>query len=183
VLPEKPKLTVGFLPITCATPLIMGFEGGTFAKQGLDITLTKAVGVAVVRDKMINGELDLSQQVMPVPLVATAGAGGTSVPMKILTILNQNGNSLVLSNKHVNNRDPRNWKGFRFAVPFETSHQALQLRYYLAKAGLDPDQDVSYRILPPTEYVSNLRTDNIDGFFGGEPGWPRNPPPLPIATR
>ncbi len=31
--PEKTKLDVGFLPITCATPLIMGFERGTFAKQ------------------------------------------------------------------------------------------------------------------------------------------------------
>jgi nitrate/nitrite transport system substrate-binding protein len=171
--PEKTKLAVGFLPITCAMPLIMGFERGTFAKQGLDVTLQKIPGIALIRDKMINGELDLSQQVMPVPLATTAGVGGTVVPTKVLTVLNQNGNSLVLANKHANNRDPRNWKGFRFAIPFELSHQTLQLRYYLAKAGLDPDRDVTYRVVPPSEYVSNLRTDNIDGFFGGEPGGQR----------
>jgi nitrate/nitrite transport system substrate-binding protein len=171
--PEKPKLAIGFLPITCAVPLIMGYERGTFAKQGLEVTLQKVPGIALIRDKMINGELDLSQQVMPVPLATTAGVGGTVVPTKVLTILNQNGNSLVLANKHVNNRDPKNWKGFRFAVPFELSHQTLQLRYYLARAGLDPDRDVSYRVVPPSEYVSNLRTDNIDGFFGGEPGGQR----------
>lgn len=171
--PEKAKLAVGFLPITCATPLIMGLERGTFSKQGLDVSLQKIPGIALIRDKMINGELDLSQQVMPVALATTAGVGGTVVPTKVLTILNQNGNSLVLANKHANNRDPKNWRGFRFAVPFELSHQTLQLRYYLAKAGLDPDRDVSYRVVPPSEYVSNLRTDNIDGFFGGEPGGQR----------
>ena len=171
--PEKPKLTVGFLPITCATPLIMGLERGTFAKQGLDVSLQKVPGVALIRDKMINGELDLSQQVMPVALATTAGVGGAVIPTKVLTILNQNGNSLVLANKHIDNRDPSRWKGMRFAIPFELSHQTLQLRYYLAKAGLDPDRDVSYRVVPPSEYVSNLRTDNIDGFFGGEPGGQR----------
>ncbi len=36
---------------------------------------------------------------------------------------------------HVDKRDPKNWKGFRFAVPFELLHQTLQVRYHLAKAG------------------------------------------------
>ena len=152
----------------------MGVERGTFTKQGLKVALQKVPGIALIRDKMINGELDLSQQVMPVALATTAGVGGASVPTKVLTILNQNGNSLVLANRHKDNRDPTKWKGFRFAIPFEMSHQALQLRYYLAKAGgLDPDKDVSYRVMPPTDYVSNLRSGNIDGFFGGEPGGQR----------
>jgi nitrate/nitrite transport system substrate-binding protein len=124
---EKKQLAVGFLPITCAAPLIMGYERGVFARQGLDVQLQKVPGIALIRDKMINGELDLSEQVMPVALATTAGMGGTVVPTKVLTVLNQNGNSLVLANKHKDNRDPANWKGFRFAIPFESSHQALQL--------------------------------------------------------
>lgn len=172
--PEKRDLNVGFLPITCATPLIFAQEQGMFAKQGLKVTLQKVAGIALIRDKMINGELDVSQQVMPVALATSAGVGGNVVPTKVLTILNQNGNSLVLAMKHKDNRDPRNWKGFRFAVPFEQSHQTLQLRYYLAEAGgLDPDKDVTFRVVPPTEYVSNLRVGSIDGFFGGEPGGQR----------
>jgi NMT1-like family len=95
------------------------------------------------------------------------------VPTRILTILNQHGNSLVLAMKHKDNRDPKNWKGFKFAIPFDTSHQAMQLRYYLAQAGLNPDKDVSFRVVPPSEYVSNLRTGNVDGFLGGEPGGQR----------
>jgi nitrate/nitrite transport system substrate-binding protein len=170
---EKTKLNVGFLPITCATPLIYGEQLGSFAKEGLEVSLQKIAGIALIRDKMINGELDVSQQVMPVALTMTAGLGGNTQSIKVLTILNQNGNSLVLANKHKNNRDPKNWRGFTFAVPFEQSHQAMQLRNYLAANGLDPDKDVTYRIVPPTEYVSSLRVGSIDGFFGGEPGGQR----------
>jgi nitrate/nitrite transport system substrate-binding protein len=170
---EKKSLTVGFLPITCATPLIYAEQLGLFARQGLDVTLQKVAGIALIRDKMVNAELEFSQQVMPVALTMTAGIGSAVVPTRVLTILNQHGNSLVLAMKHKENRDPRNWKGFKFAVPFDTSHQALQLRYYLAEHGLDPDQDVSYRVVPPSEYVSNLRTGSVDGFFGGEPGGQR----------
>ncbi|MCC6780430.1 MAG: ABC transporter substrate-binding protein [Hyphomicrobiales bacterium] len=170
---EKTKLNVGFLPITCATPLIYGESLGHYAKQGLEVSLQKIAGIGIIRDKMINGELDISQQVMPVALTMTAGLGGNTQSIKVLSILNQNGNSLVLANKHKTNRDPRNWKGFTFAVPFEQSHQAMQLRNYLASFGLDPDQDAKYRVVPPTEYVSSLRVGSIDGFFGGEPGGQR----------
>jgi nitrate/nitrite transport system substrate-binding protein len=170
---EKTKLNVGFLPITCAAPLIYGEELGSYSKEGLEVALQKIAGIALIRDKMLNGELDVSQQVMPVALTMTAGLGGNTQSIKVLTILNQNGNSLVLANKHKDNRDPKNWKGFTFAVPFEQSHQALQLRNYLAAAGLDPDKDATYRIVPPTEYVSSLRVGSIDGFFGGEPGGQR----------
>lgn len=170
---EKSKLAVGFLPITCAVPLIYGEKLGSYSREGLEVSLQKIAGIALIRDKMLNGELDVSQQVMPVPLTMTAGLGGNVQSIKVLTILNQNGNSLVLANKHRDNRDPKNWKGFTFAVPFEQSHQTLQLRNYLAAAGLDPDQDVKYRIVPPTEYVASLRVGSIDGFFGGEPGGQR----------
>jgi nitrate/nitrite transport system substrate-binding protein len=170
---EKTRLNVGFLAITCAAPLIYGEQLGSYAKEGLDVSLQKIAGIALIRDKMVNGELDVSQQVMPVPLTMTAGLGGNQQSIKVMTILNQNGNSLVLAMKHRDNRDPRNWKGMTFAIPFDQSHQALQLRNYLAAHGLDPDNDVKYRVVPPTEYVSNLRVGSIDGFFGGEPGGQR----------
>jgi nitrate/nitrite transport system substrate-binding protein len=43
------------------------------------------------------------------------------------------------------------------------------LRYYLAEAGIDPDQDVALRVIPPPELVANLRAGNIDGFLGPDP--------------
>ncbi len=168
--PEKPVIKAGFLPLTCAAPLVIGHERGIYARHGVQLELVKVPGIALIRDRMLAGELDISQQVMPVALSTTAGAGGAVIPTKVLTVLNQNGNALVLANRHRDNRDPRNWRGFRFAVPFEQSHQNLQLRAYVANAGLDPDRDIAIRVTPPSEYVSQLRVGSVDGFFGGEPG-------------
>ena len=71
--------------------------------------------------------------------------------------------------KHKDKRDPKDWKGFKFAVPFDYSMHNYLLRYYLAEHGLDPDTDVQIRAVPPPEMVANLRADNIDGFLGPDP--------------
>jgi len=55
---EKKKLAVGFIPITCATPIIMAAPLGFYAKQGLDVEVVKTAGWAVVRDKTMNKEND-----------------------------------------------------------------------------------------------------------------------------
>ena len=54
-------------------------------------------------------------------------------------------------------------------MPFDYSMHNYLLRYYLAEHGLDPDQDVQIRAVPPPEMVANLRADNIDGFLGPDP--------------
>src|ERR1700730_9247183 len=55
---EKKKLKVGFIPITCATPIIMAHPMGFYAKHGLDVEVIKTAGWAVVRDKTLNKEYD-----------------------------------------------------------------------------------------------------------------------------
>lgn len=57
----------------------------------------------------------------------------------------------------------------RFGSPFDFSMHNYLLRYYLAEAGIDPDADVSIRVMPPPDMVANLRADNIDGFLGPDP--------------
>src|SRR5882672_3662196 len=41
---EKKDLKIGFIPITCATPLIMADPLGFYRKQGLNVTLNKTAG-------------------------------------------------------------------------------------------------------------------------------------------
>jgi nitrate/nitrite transport system substrate-binding protein len=89
--------------------------------------------------------------------------------MNVATIQNINGQAIVLANKHKNNRDPKNWKGFKFAIPFDYSIHNFLLRYYLAEFGINPDTDVQLRVTPPPEMVANLRAGNIDGFLGPDP--------------
>ncbi len=167
--PEKKDLKIGFIPITCATPLIMAHPLGFYSKQGLNVEVVKTAGWALIRDKMLNKEYDATHFLSPMPLAISMGLGSTATPMHVATIQNTNGQAITLANKHKDKRDPKLWKGFKFAVPFEYSMHNFLLRYYVAEAGLNPDTDIQIRVVPPPEMVANLRAGNIDGYLGPDP--------------
>ena len=154
--PEKKDLKVGFIPITCATPIIMAHPMGFYSKHGLNVEVVKTAGWAVVRDKTINKEYDAAHMLSPMPLAITMGAGSNPIAYTAPAIENINGQAITLAIKHKDKRDPKSWKGFKFAVPFDYSMHNYLLRYYLAEHGLDPDQDVQIRAVPPPEMVANL---------------------------
>jgi nitrate/nitrite transport system substrate-binding protein len=167
--PEKKDLKIGFIPITCATPIIMAHPMGFYAKQGLDVEVVKTAGWAVIRDKAIAKEYDAAHMLSPMPLAISMGVGSTATPWTMPAIENINGQAITLATKHKDKRDPKDWKSFKFAVPFDYSMHNYLLRYYVAEHGLDPDKDISIRSVPPPEMVANLRADNIDGFLGPDP--------------
>jgi len=163
--PEKKDLKVGFIPITCATPIIMAHPMGFYSKHGLNVDVVKTAGWAVIRDKTVNKEYDAAHMLSPMPLALTLGLGSQPIPFAVPAIENINGQGITLSLKHKDKRDPKSWKGFKFAIPFDYSNHNYLLRYYLAEHGIDPDNDVQLRVVPPPEMVANLRADNIDGFL------------------
>ncbi|WP_244478252.1 CmpA/NrtA family ABC transporter substrate-binding protein, partial [Methylobacterium sp. Leaf86] len=163
--PEKTDLKVGFIPITCATPIIMAKPMGFYEKQGLNVEVVKTAGWAVIRDKTLNKEYDAAHMLAPMPIAISLGLGSTPVPFSVPAIENVNGQAICLAMKHKDNRDPKNWKGMKLAIPFDYSNHNYLLRYYLAEHGIDPDTDVQLRSVPPPDMVANLRADNIDGFL------------------
>jgi nitrate/nitrite transport system substrate-binding protein len=166
---EKTNLSVGFIPITCATPIIMAHPMGFYAKQGLNVDIIKTAGWALVRDKTLNGEYDAAHMLSPMPIALSLGLGATPIPYTMPAVENINGQAITLAMKHKDKRNPKDWKGFRFAVPFDYSMHNYLLRYYLAEAGLDPDSDVQIRVVAPPDMVANLRADNLDGFLAPDP--------------
>ncbi len=167
--PEKTDLNIGFVPITCATPIIMAQPLGFYEKHGLNAQVIKTAGWAVARDKSLNGEYDASHMLTPMPLAMTLGAGSTAEPYIMPAVENINGQAIVLHNDHLDKRDPKQWKGFKFGVPFEYSMHNFLLRYYVAEHGLDPDQDIQIRVVPPPEMVANLSAGNLDGYLSPDP--------------
>ncbi|MFY0615062.1 MAG: ABC transporter substrate-binding protein [Hyphomicrobiaceae bacterium] len=166
---EKTKLNVGFVPITCATPIIMAAPLGFYKKYGLDVDVIKTAGWAVSRDKSLSGEYDAAHMLTPMPLSISVGSGSVAKPWTMPAVENINGQAITLHNKHKDKQDPKMWKGFKFAVPFEYSMHNFLLRYYVAEAGLDPDKDIQIRVLPPPEMVANLRAENVDGYLSPDP--------------
>jgi nitrate/nitrite transport system substrate-binding protein len=167
--PEKKDLKIGFIPITCATPLILAHPLRYYAAEGLNVEVIKTAGWALIRDKVLNKEYDASHFLAPMPIAISMGVGSSAQAMNVATIQNINGQAITLANKHKGTRDPKQWKGFRFAVPFEFSMHNFLLRYYVAEHGLDPDKDIQIRVVPPPEMVANLRAGNIDGYLGPDP--------------
>ena len=142
---------------------------GFYAKHGLNVDVVKTAGWAVIRDKTINKEYDAAHMLAPMPLAISLGVGSNPMPYAVPAIENINGQAITLAMKHKDKRDPKDWKGFKFAVPFDYSMHNYLLRYYLAEHGIDPDTDVQFRAVPPPEMVANLRADNIDGFLAPDP--------------
>ncbi|MFG1223540.1 CmpA/NrtA family ABC transporter substrate-binding protein [Xanthobacter autotrophicus DSM 597] len=163
--PEKTDLKVGFIPITCATPIIMAHPMGFYKKHGLNVEVVKTAGWAVVRDKTINKEYDAAHMLAPMPLAISQGLGSNPIPFVAAAIENINGQSFTLGIKHKDKMDVKSWKGMKLAIPYDFSMHNYLLRYLLAENGIDPDTDVQLRVVPPPEMVANLRAENIDGFL------------------
>ena len=166
---EKKDLVVSFIPITCATPIIMAEPMGFYAKHGLNVTVRRASGWAMIRDWAVNREVDASHMLSPMPLSMTLGIGSPAAPHFMPAVENINGQALTLHIKHKGVQGPQDMKGFRFCVPFDYSMHNYLLRYYLAEGGLHPDKDVQIRVVPPPEMVANLKAGNVDGYLGPDP--------------
>jgi nitrate/nitrite transport system substrate-binding protein len=117
---EKPDLQVGFIPITCATPIIMAEPMGFYAKHGLNAKVRRAAGWAMVRDWAINKEVDAAHMLSPMPLSITLGAGSQKVPYFMPAVENINGQAITLHKKYKDVKTAQDMKGFRSVSPLPT---------------------------------------------------------------
>jgi nitrate/nitrite transport system substrate-binding protein len=167
--PEKTDVSIAFIPITCGTPIIMGEPLGFYKKHGLNASVKRAAGWAMIRDWAVNKEVDAAHMLTPMPLAITLGAGSMPTPIYMPAVENINGQAITLHIKHKDVKTAADMKGFRFCVPFDFSMHNYLLRYFLADGGVHPDKDVQIRVVPPAEMVANLKAGNVDGYLGPDP--------------
>ena len=175
------NLRLGFVPLTDCAPIVMAQELGLFKKFGLNVELSRELGWATIRDKIIHRELDAAHALAAMPVAASLGLG--SIPCDCLTalVLNLNGNAITLSNDLWQRgvRDgktlreeiirSRREKIFTFGVVFSFSSHRHLLRRWFAAHGIDAERDVRIVVVPPPQMVANLKAGNLDGFCVGEP--------------
>jgi nitrate/nitrite transport system substrate-binding protein len=181
---KAPKRTIklGFIPLTDCAPLVVAKELGLFAKYGVDVTLEKEASWAVVRDKILDGELDGAHCLFSMPLSVYTGIGGKAgSEMKIAMILNNNGQAITLSKDFCGQvgyndlskvastvKDLSSKKTLTFAMTFPGGTHDIWLRNWMAAAGID-QKSVSIITIPPPQMVANMRVGNMQGFCVGEP--------------
>ena len=167
---EKTNLKIGFIPITCATPIIMSKPLGFYEKYGFNAEVIKMPSWAAVRDSAIAGELDAYHMLAPMPIAMTLGLGSSTFPVKLASIENINGQAITVGSKYKGQiNGPADFKGFKIGVPFEFSMHNLLLRYYLATGGIDPDKDVQIQVVPPPDSVARLTVEDIDAYLMPDP--------------
>ena len=179
--PNRPIIRLGFVPLTDCAPLVMAQELGLFKKYGVRVELSRELGWATVRDKIIHRELDAAHALAAMPVTATLGFG--SVPCDCLTglVLNLHGNAITLSTElwqrgvrdggtlREEIKRVRREKIFTFGAVFPFSSHRHLLRRWLAAHGIDADRDVRLVVVPPPQMAANLKAGHLDGFCVGEP--------------
>jgi NitT/TauT family transport system ATP-binding protein/nitrate/nitrite transport system substrate-binding protein len=182
------RLTLGFVPLNDAAPLVVALERGFFAAEGLEVALSREVSWATVRDKVAAGALDGAHMLAPIALACTLGLGLGGDPQPIIApmALNRGGAAFTLSRQLAHALQPGEPKAAAlaraiaqrrhagepppaFAVVFPYSMHNYLLRHWLAEAGVDPDQDVRITVAPPSRMASRLAAGELDGFCAGEP--------------
>ena len=167
---EKRDLRIGFIPITCATPIIMSEPLGFYEKYGFNAEVVKMPSWGAVRDSAIAGELDAYHMLAPMPIAMTLGLGSASFGVKLASIENINGQAITVANKYKGQiNGPADFNGFTIGVPFPYSMHNLLLRYYLATGGIDPDKDVKIRPVPPPDSIAQLVAGDIDAYLMPDP--------------
>ena len=64
-------IRVGFVPLTDCAPLVMAKELGLYKKYGLQVELSRELGWATIRDKVVHRELDAAHALAAMPVAAT----------------------------------------------------------------------------------------------------------------
>ena len=177
--PELEEVTIGIIPLTDCSSVVMAAVKGFDKKYGIKINISKEASWAAVRDKLVNGELHASHVLYGLIYGVQLGIGGPKKDMAVLMALNNNGQAITLSNAlrdkgavdgtSLQKVVAKKEKEYTFAQTFPTGTHAMWLYYWLATYGIDPFKDVKNIVVPPPQMVANMRVGNMDGFCVGEP--------------
>jgi NitT/TauT family transport system ATP-binding protein len=175
-----PRVRIGFVPLVDCAPLLVAEALGHFTKHGVEVDLSREVGWATIRDKILYGQLDAAHALAGLALSLRLGLDGPACPAIAPLVLNLHGNAITLSmdlwrrgvrdaaslQKLVRSTPQRL---FTFGVVSRSGAHNFLMRRWLKQGGIDPDQDVRLVVLPPTQMPGSLSAGLIDGCCVGEP--------------
>lgn len=187
-------LRIGFIPLVDAAALIVAVDKGFTAAEGLEVELVREVSWSNVRDKLNIGLFDAAHLLAPVAIASSLGLGHVKVPIAAPFNLGINGNAITVSPalhaalmeeidgdrfdplatakalaKVVAKRRKAGADPLTFGMTFPFSTHNYQLRFWMAAAGVDPDEDVRLVVLPPPYMVDSLANGHVDAFCVGAP--------------
>lgn len=191
VMPETPSprpevdLVVGFTAELACAPLVVAAELGLWSRRGVSVQLRRELGVAGLRDRLLDGSLQAAQVPcgLPLALLAASAPSPESPPLVAGLIPSHGGQALVLSEAIWPSEIPMTGisghllrsgrkRVVILGVASRHSAQAALIQEWMPTAGLSPEQ-VQLAVIPPAQLDAHLLAGNVDGFCAG---------PLAVST-
>ncbi|HKK97737.1 MAG TPA: CmpA/NrtA family ABC transporter substrate-binding protein, partial [Marivita sp.] len=181
------SVSVAYMPLVDAAPLIIAQEMGFAEAEGIALDLIAAPSWSSVRDMLAFGRVDAAHMLSPVPVAMAMGLGGVSTALSAVSVLSVNGNVIGIGNP-LEERLRAAGYGFDFAdaakaaealaqvrdgpivfgVPFPFSMHVELLHYWSRATALGED-GIVIRTVPPPLMASALEAGDVDAFCVGEP--------------
>ncbi len=190
------RIRAGFIPLVDAAVLVAAADRGFAAAEDVDLELVREVSWSNIRDKLKLGHFEAAHLLAPMAIAESLGLDYAKVPLSAPVVLSQNGNSILLGNETfaalsdltdgdlddpavsgaalkrlVAARAAKDEEKLTFGMTFPFSAHNYLLRFWMAAAGVDPDEDVRLVVLPPPYMVDGLSSGHVHGFCVGAP-WP-----------
>ncbi|WP_011580788.1 MULTISPECIES: CmpA/NrtA family ABC transporter substrate-binding protein [Chelativorans] len=187
-------ITAGFLPLLDSAILVAAKEKGFAEREGIDLTLVRETSWASIRDRIAVGHFEAAHMLAPMPIAATLGLTPIRLDLVAPMALGLGGNAISVSRALWKEMESAGARGvgdpaaagnalrqviagrrgtaegrLRFAVVHPHSGHNLELRYWLAASGIDPERDLDVAVLPPPLMPDAIAAGSIDGFCVGEP--------------
>ncbi len=189
-------LKMAYSPLNDAALILVAEALGFYDSEGLTVTLIREANWSNIRDKLAYGMIDAAHILAPMPFAAALGLGPSMGRIIAPMALGANGNSVLVSAKlkarledggqldstligsarllarEVERRRREGLGRLVFAVPFTWSPHHFVLRHWAASAGLDPERQLQWLVVPPSRMADMVKDGVIDGFCSGSP-WPQ----------
>ncbi|MFT4076177.1 MAG: ABC transporter substrate-binding protein [Asticcacaulis sp.] len=189
-------LKIAYSPLNDAALILVAEALGFYDSEGLNVTLIREANWSNIRDKLAYGMIDAAHILAPMPFAAALGLGPSMGRIIAPMALGANGNSVLVSAKlkarledggkldtsllgsarllarEVERRRKEGLGRLVFAVPFTWSPHHFVLRHWAASAGLDPERQLQWLVVPPSRMADMIKDGVIDGFCAGSP-WPQ----------
>ncbi len=175
-------IRLGFVPLIDCAPIAVAKETGIFARHGLNVVLSRELGWASVRDKMIFGHLDAAQSISGIALALGLGFNEMRCEVAVPLVLSLHGNAVTISTELGPDKIGRGenlsaylthfWKKdrpFTLAVTHRYSSHFALLQTWLKRHSVVSPDDVEIIFLPPALMPRHLKAGHIDGYCVGEP--------------
>ncbi len=173
---DNPVVRIGYIPITDATPLLIGYAKGFFEEEGLRVERPKLIrGWSAISEAFISGKLNLVHLLFPITIYMRYKLG---VPAKVVSWDHTNNSAItVVGNGKI--RELTDLGGKKIAVPYWYSMHNVVLQEILRKQTIQPTigkrgkrigkKETHLIIMNPPDMPTALASGAIDGYIVAEP--------------